>query len=80
MRWQGRRGGGEREGAGRVSWQAAMWTTAALASALAVAAALADRRRSARRDLDSPGWVPWTLIQVLAMIVSALAAAYALKA
>jgi len=59
--------------------QAALWATAAIASALALVAALADRRRAQRRNLDVPGWAPWTLIQVLAMMVAALAAAYALK-
>ena len=56
-----------------------LWTLAASAAAVAAAAALADRRRTRRRDLDRPGWMPWTLVQLLAMILSAVAAAFALK-
>lgn len=59
--------------------QAALWTGAGVAASVALIAALADRRRTRRRDLDRPGWVPWPLIQILAMIVAAVAAAFALK-
>jgi hypothetical protein len=57
----------------------ALWVLAGCAAALALVAALADRRRAGRRDLDRPGWVPWALVQVLAMLVAAVAAAFALK-
>lgn len=57
----------------------ALWVLAASAAALALLSALADRRRTRRRDLDRPGLVPWPLIQVLAMLVAAVAAAFALK-
>jgi hypothetical protein len=59
--------------------QAALWTGAGAAAALAGLAALADRRRARRRDLDRPGWIPWPLIQILAMLLAAVAAAFALK-
>jgi hypothetical protein len=59
--------------------QATLWTAAASAGALAVAAGVAERRRSRRRDIDRVGWVPWTLVQVIALALAALMAAYAIK-
>jgi len=59
--------------------QAILWTAAAAAAGVAVFAGLADRRRSKRRNLDRPGWMPWPLIQLLAMLLAAAAAALALK-
>ena len=59
--------------------QGALWAAAGASAAVALVSALADRRRSKRRDLDDPGWVPWTMIQLIAMILAAVAAAYALK-
>jgi hypothetical protein len=44
--------------------QAWMWTADGAALALVLLAALADWRRSRRRDLDAAGWVPWRGIQV----------------
>jgi hypothetical protein len=64
---------------GWASGAGALWVLAAAAAALALLSALADRRRTRRRDLDRPGWVPWALIQILAMLVAAVAAAFALK-
>jgi hypothetical protein len=58
---------------------ATLWTAAASAGALAVAAGIAERRRLRRRDIDRVGWVPWTLVQVIALAVAALMAAYAIK-
>ena len=59
--------------------QAMLWSAAGAAAVAALLAGLADRRRSKRRDLDRPGWVPWPLIQMLAMLLAAAAAALALK-
>lgn len=59
--------------------QATLWTAAASAGAMAVAAGVAERRRSRRRDIDKVGWVPWTLVQVIALALAALMAAYAIK-
>ena len=59
--------------------QAALWTFAGASLALAAAAALAETRRSKRRDVDRAGWVPWTLIQVIAVLAAMVAAALALK-
>ena len=58
---------------------ATLWTAAASAGALAVAAGVAERRRSRRRDIDKVGWVPWTLVQVIALGLAALMVAYAIK-
>ncbi len=58
---------------------ATLWTAAASAGALVVAAGVAERRRSRRRDIDKVGWVPWTLVQVIALAAAALMVAYAIK-
>jgi hypothetical protein len=44
------------------------WLAAGLFAALAALATWADHRRANRRDIDKPGWVPWQLIIILAMI------------
>lgn len=58
----------------------ALWTLAGAGAALAVAAAFADHRRERRRNLDRPGWAPWGLIQILAAIVTVVAAVLAMRA
>jgi hypothetical protein len=60
--------------------QAGLWTIAGGAVVLVAISGLADRRRNRRRDLDRPGWVPWPLLMILAMIVAAVATALALQA
>lgn len=60
--------------------QAGLWTGAGVAAAVALAAALGDWKRQRRRNLDSPGWVPWTGIQVLAMLCTVVLAALAVMA
>ena len=60
--------------------QTAWWTLAAAGAALGIVSALADWKRTRRRDLDHPGWVPWTGLQLMAMIVTVVAAVLALKA
>ncbi|WP_129791144.1 hypothetical protein [Sphingosinicella sp. CPCC 101087] len=44
--------------------QATLWTSAGATLALAVAAGVAEWRRTRRHELDEPGWVPWRGIQV----------------
>jgi hypothetical protein len=42
-------------------------------------AALADRRRARRRDLDRVGFMPWPMISVLGTLVALFAFALSLK-
>ncbi|MDB5698779.1 MAG: hypothetical protein JWN69_1583 [Alphaproteobacteria bacterium] len=58
---------------------AMLWTAAASAGAVSLTAGLAERRRARRRDIDRVGWVPWTLVQVIALALAAILAAYAIK-
>jgi hypothetical protein len=55
------------------------WVLAGAAALIAVASGVADHRRTRRRDLDRPGWVPWALLQILAAIAAVLAIVLALK-
>lgn len=59
--------------------QAALWIGGGAAVLVAAIAALADRRRGRRRDIDRVGWVPWTAIQVVAMTLAAVAFGFAVK-
>ena len=56
-----------------------LWTAAAALVALALACALMERRRARRRDLDRPGLIPWQLLELLAFLLAAVAAALAFK-
>lgn len=47
--------------------------------AIAAGSVLADWRRTKRNDLDRVGWMPWTLIQVMAMLGAVVTAALAIK-
>ena len=55
-----------------MTMQAAFWTGAGAALAVAVVAGVMDWRRHRRRDVDNVGWVPWRGIQV-ATLFAALA-------
>jgi len=55
-----------------------LWLAAAGFAALALLAGWADHRRCKRRNLDRPGWVPWQLILVLAMMAAVVCAALAI--
>jgi hypothetical protein len=57
-----------------------LWWLAGALLLLAGAAAIAEHRRGKRRNLDSVGWMPWNLIQVLAFLGAIAAAALAMKA
>jgi len=48
-------------------------------SALAGTAAIADARRMRRRDFDRVGFMPWSLILILSLIVAVFATALTLK-
>ena len=56
-----------------------LWAAAAGLFVLAALAALAEHRRTRRRNLDRVGWVPWNLIQILAFMSSVVAMALAFK-
>ena len=60
--------------------QAGFWTAAGAALVLAVAAGLAERRRSRRRNLEDLGWMPWRGIQVTSFFAVLACAILALKA
>ena len=60
--------------------QATLWVASGTSLALAAGAALADQRRSKRRDIDKVGWVPWTGLQLLLFLLAIAAAALAVKA
>lgn len=57
-----------------------LWSGCVTALAVAGLATWGDRRRTNRSDPDDVGFMPWPLILVLAMIVAAAFAAFALKA
>jgi hypothetical protein len=57
-----------------------LWTASGALLALALLAAVAERRRARRADLDSVGVMPWHLLQILAFLLAVVAAALALKA
>ncbi len=59
--------------------QASLWTGCAVALGVAGIAAVAERRRNNRTNLDRVGFMPWPLILIGAMIVAAVLAAVALK-
>jgi hypothetical protein len=56
-----------------------LWTAAALFAALAALAAWADHRRTRRRDIDRPGWVPWTALTFFALLLAVVCAALAVR-
>jgi len=55
-----------------------LWTIAGGAAILFAWSVLAERRRSRRRDPDRVGWVPWTLLQLVAVLVMVFSVAMAL--
>ncbi|HYD44516.1 MAG TPA: hypothetical protein VEA79_04530 [Phenylobacterium sp.] len=56
-----------------------LWAAAGLFAALTGFAAWRDHARGKRRDLDKPGWVPWTGITVLALLLAVVAAVLAVR-
>jgi hypothetical protein len=55
-----------------------LWLAAAAFAALALLAGWRDHARGKRRDLDKPGWVPWQLVMVLAMMACVVCVALAI--
>lgn len=56
------------------------WIAAGVAGAVAVAAGLADRTRTRRRELDRIGWVDWRTVQMAAMLALLVSVGLALHA
>ncbi|SNS12050.1 hypothetical protein SAMN06295912_101435 [Sphingomonas laterariae] len=59
--------------------QGTLWALAGASAGVAAVAALADRRRNRRRDLDRVGWMPWPLIVMLAIMLALAFTAFAIR-
>ncbi|MFN4096144.1 MAG: hypothetical protein ACK4GG_05205 [Sphingomonas sp.] len=59
--------------------QGPLWIGVSAMVALVGVSGVAEWRRGKRRDLDRVGWVPWTFIQVMALLLAIAGAALALK-
>ena len=59
--------------------QVMFFLLAGAAAVLAVVAAIRDKRRSSRANLDAVGWVPWDLVQIFAGLIAVVAIVLALK-
>lgn len=61
-------------------WTEHIWTgMAAIAAAVVVISSVADRRRQKRTNIEDVGFMPWTLMTILAMLLTVVAAALAIK-
>ena len=56
-----------------------LWGWCAAAVVMAGVSTWAERRRADRRDPDRVGFMPWSLLLILSIIVAAVLAAVALK-
>ena len=56
-----------------------LWIAVGAFVAVAAGSGLADWRRTRRSDPDRVGWVPWTLVQIMALLGAVVTAALALK-
>jgi hypothetical protein len=59
--------------------QQQLWGGAAIAVVVAIGSGFGERRRLRRRNMDEVGFVPWTLVQVLAMLFAVILASVALN-
>jgi hypothetical protein len=62
-------------------WSNHLWTGISILSGFVVlGSSLADRRRNRRRDINAVGFMPWTAITMMSVLVTVVTAALALKA
>jgi hypothetical protein len=59
--------------------QQQLWGSAVAALLLAAASAFGERRRRRRTRLDDVGLVPWTFVQMLALLAALVLASLALN-
>lgn len=59
--------------------QQQLWAGAAAAVIVAVISGFGERRRVHRQDLDRVGFVPWTLVQMLALLAAVILGSLALN-
>lgn len=59
--------------------QGPLWIGVGAMVALVGVSGVAEWRRGKRNDLDKVGWMPWTFIQVMALLLAIVGAALALK-
>ena len=50
-----------------------------LSAVVVLISSLADRRRQKRTNIEDVGFMPWTLMTILAMLLTVVAAALAIK-
>ena len=62
-----------------MSTQVMFFMVAGAAMLLAVVAAIREKQRINRPNLDRVGWVPWNLLQILGGIVAVVAIVLAFK-
>ena len=61
-------------------WADHLWTSIfAIAAILAFISSVADRRRQKRTSIEDVGFMPWTLVTVLSMLLAVVTVALAIK-
>lgn len=61
-------------------WTDHIWTiVAAGAAAVVLISSVADRRRQKRNNIEDVGFMPWTFMTILSMLLTVVAAALAIK-
>ncbi len=55
-----------------------LWRIAAACATVFALAVVAEHRRNRRRDPDRVGWMPWTMVQLVAILGMVFAVALAL--
>ncbi len=65
-------------GKGR-AMQAHLFAGAGIALTLAIASGIGEARRRRRRSLDAVGWIPWQLVQMLAILATLILVSVALN-